>query len=271
MRAAEIMSRFTADTLQLHHRLDIEHKNADIQRANYYTAMAVAAALMLALMLAVWMLRERKRHYENRIRTMNMKLDNVRNRISPHFMFNVLNNKIAGAEKEEASELTALARLIRTNLDMSGKPCVTLESELDFVRQYIDVESYLLGDSFTAEIDIADGVDTRTTMIPSMFVQILTENAIVHGLRGLDGEKRLRINVSRTDGGTTVCVSDNGRGFNPQSLRRKTGLGIISQTIAVANERNKQKMRFDIRNITAEDGTTAGCKATLHVPDGIKI
>lgn len=270
MRSAEIMARFRADTLQLHHDLALEHKNAEIQRAHTMTTGAILTAGVLVLLLIMWYMYTRKKQLQNQVNIMNLKLNNVRNRISPHFMFNVLNNKIVNSGEKEASELMELARLIRTNLDMSSQPYMMLDKELEFVQQYIRVERYLLGDDFKFNIDVADDANIAKVKIPSMFLQILTENAIVHGLKGMEGEKRLRITIARENNLTIISVEDNGPGFNARrALKKGTGLGIISQTIAVTNERNKQKMRFEISNREDSNNQIIGCKATLKIPDCI--
>ena len=270
MRSAEIMARFIADTLQLHHDLALEHKNAEIQRAHTMTTGAILTAVVLVLLLIMWYMYTRKKQLQNQVNIMNLKLNNVRNRISPHFMFNVLNNNIVNSGEKEASELMELARLIRTNLDMSSQPYMMLDKELEFVQQYIRVERYLLGDDFKFNIDVADDADIAKVKIPSMFLQILTENAIVHGLKGMEGEKRLRIYIARENNLTIISVEDNGPGFNARrALKKGTGLGIISQTIAVTNERNKQKMRFEISNREDSNNQIIGCKATLKIPDCI--
>ena len=272
MRTTEIMSRFTTDTLQLHRDLAIEHKNAEIQSIKFTSTLAISIAVTSILLLILWYLYLRKRRFKIQLRMMNLKLDNIRNRISPHFMFNVLNNRIIKSDVKESNELTELAQLIRANLDMSSTLGVELQKELEFVQQYIRVESYLMGDDFHFSIDIAPDVDTSRVKIPSMFIQILTENAIKHALRNKEGIKLLSITVRREQHNTVIRVTDNGPGFNPATLRRKTGMNIISQTIAVINVRNKDKIRFAIRNIYSPDGQqTKGCEATLKVPDGVKI
>lgn len=272
MRTAEIMSRFTTDTLQLHHDLAIEHKNAEIQSIKFTSTLAISIAVTSILLLILWYLYLRKRRFKIQLRMMNLKLDNVRNRISPHFMFNVLNNRIIKSDVKESNELTELAQLIRANLDMSSTLGVELQKELEFVQQYVRVESYLMGDDFHFHIDIAPDVDANSVRIPSMFIQILTENAIKHALRNKEGIKLLSITVRREQHNTVIRVTDNGPGFNHATLRRKTGMNIISQTIAVINVRNKDKIRFAIRNIYSPDGQqTKGCEATLKVPDGVKI
>lgn len=272
MRSAEIMSRFTTDTLQLHRDLAIEHKNAEIQSIKFTSTLAISIAVTSILLLILWYLYLRKRRFKIQLRMMNLKLDNIRNRISPHFMFNVLNNRIIKSDVKESNELTELAQLIRANLDMSSTLGVELQKELEFVQQYIRVESYLMGDDFHFNIDIAPDVDASSVRIPSMFIQIMTENSIKHALRNKEGIKLLSITVRREQHNTVIRVTDNGPGFNPATLRRKTGMNIISQTIAVINVRNKDKIRFAIRNIYSPDGQqTKGCEATLKVPDGVKI
>lgn len=272
MRSAEIMSRFTTDTLQLHRDLAIEHKNAEIQSIKFTSTLAISIAVTSILLLILWYLYLRKRRFKIQLRMMNLKLDNIRNRISPHFMFNVLNNRIIKSDVKESNELTELAQLIRANLDMSSTLGVELQKELEFVQQYVRVESYLMGDDFHFNIDIAPDVDASSVRIPSMFIQILTENAIKHALRNKEDIKLLSITVRREQHNTVIRVTDNGPGFNPATLRRKTGMNIISQTIAVINVRNKDKIRFAIRNIYSPDGQqTKGCEATLKVPDGVKI
>lgn len=272
MRSAEILSRFTTDTLLLHHDLAIEHKNAEIQSIKFTSTLAISIAVTSILLLILWYLYLRKRRFKIQLRMMSLKLDNVRNRISPHFMFNVLNNRIIKSDVKESNELTELAQLIRANLDMSSTLGVELQKELEFVQQYVRVESYLMGDDFHFNIDITPDVDASSVRIPSMFIQILTENAIKHALRNKEGIKLLSITVRREQHNTVIRVTDNGPGFNPATLRRKTGMNIISQTIAVINVRNKVKIRFAIRNICSPDGQQIkGCEATLKVPDGVKI
>lgn len=280
MRSAEIMARFQSDTTQLHHDIAIEHKNAVIQKANTKVSIAVSVVLVLVLIMVVWLMRMKKKRIEYQVDILNLKLLNMRNRISPHFVFNVLNNKIGSSDEKEASELVALSKLIRANLDMSLMPCITLDREMDYLHKYITLERYLLGDDFTFRLDICEGLDMSTINMPSMFLQILTENAIVHGLKGWEGHKELSISITRQpvndearEGAmqTVVTVTDNGPGFNHLRLKKKTGLGVITQTIAVTNQRNRRKMRFDIHNITDKEGKVMGCQATLAVPDGIRF
>lgn len=266
------MARFTSDTLQLRHDLMIEHKNATIAKTKNQLTLAIAIMLILVLILILWFMYIKRKQLKAQMDIMNLRLNIVRNRISPHFVFNVLNNKIINSEQSEATELQDLTRLIRTNLDMSRQPAVTLAEELDFVEKYIRVERFMLGSDFVWHINVAPDVDREQVHVPSMFLQILTENAIIHGLKGWDGHKELTIDVHREQRTTVISVSDNGPVFNASNgtFKKKTGMGIISQTIAITNMHNKNKIRFEITNIE-NNGTVCGCRATLRVPDGVRF
>ena len=272
MRSAEIMARFTSDTLKLHHDLTIEHKNATIEKTQKQLLLSIAIVLLLMLLFALWIMQSKRKQMKAQMDIMNLRLNIVRNRISPHFVFNVLNNKIVNAGRVDDTELLDLTRLIRTNLDMSRQPAVKLAEELDFVEKYIRVERFMLGDDFAWHINVAADVDREKVLVPSMFLQILTENAIIHGLKGWDGHKELTIEVHRELHTTVINVSDNGPGFSTfnGTFKKKTGLGIIAQTVAINNEHNKNKIRFEITNIE-HDGTVCGCRATVRVPDGVKF
>lgn len=273
MRSTDVMQRFAQDTLLLHHQIAIEHKNAEIQESRAVILSVVGLLVILSLVIALLIIIARKKVEKDKLSIMQLKLDGVRNRISPHFVFNVLNNKIVNSDKKEASELLSLSKLIRANLDMSCKMAVSLKEELDFVRQYVAVESQLMDDELKFEVNIAEGIDEECVKLPSMLVQILTENALVHGLRGWEGTKCLTIDVERMEKDVVrISVLDNGPGFDARTMmtKRRIGLNIIGQTMSVINERNKCKMSFQMHNRTNSDGTISGCESVLVIPQKVQ-
>lgn len=272
MRAADIIAQYSTDTLQLHKELTLEHKNAEVERMRLWLVVTISVVFVLILLLLVWIFRTHRNKLKGQMQIMNYKLETARNRISPHFIFNVLNNQIVSSDKEYADGLMNLTKLIRTNLDMAGQMTVTLEDEIDFVNKYVNVEKELLSDGqFEYNVLIDKDIDPKKTIIPSMFIQILTENAFVHGLMGRTGLKKLSIIAKHENGNLRITVADNGPGFDIRSSRgkRRTGLNIIQQTIAVINQHNKRKMRFEMHNRTDENNKIEGCNAILIIPDNI--
>ena len=273
MRASEVMERFTRDTLKLHHDLAMEHKNVELQEVKMFAIAAVAAVLLIIMFFIMKTIQNRRRMETNKLRIMQLKMEAVRNRISPHFVFNVLNNKIVHSGNAEADELMRLSKLIRANLDMSCRLDVSLAEELDFVKQYVEVERPLVDGNFEFKLEVAPDIDLDKVHVPSMFVQILVENALVHGLRGWEGEKQLQVKVERRQKGmTSISVIDNGPGFDIRSTgKKRTGLTVLSQTIAMINERNRSKMTFSMRNLKGEDGKVLGCESSFCIPDEINL
>jgi len=269
MRTSDIMTRYTRDTLQLHHRIAMQEKDADIRKTRYGLYSGVLLAVILALLLLFYITYSRKRRLQMSMQLMNLRLTSARSRISPHFIFNVLNNRISKAGGDDEHELMALVRLIRANLNMSGKQYVSLKEELDFVKYYISVEQAGIGDGFDFKVDAPPDDVLCKIMVPSMFIQILVENSIKHGLKRREGRKRLAINVMVYDSQCRITVTDNGTGFDIRHRNENstgTGLRVIRSTMSIINSTSKRKMRLGIRNISDGNGDISGCEASLVIP-----
>lgn len=129
----------------------------------------------------------------NRREVSVLRLENIRNRLSPHFIFNVLNQEMSTRKEGEKQELSQLVKLMRRNLELAEQLCVTLSEELDFVQTYLNLEQRSLGASFHSHIDIAPDVNPKQVMLPSMMIQIPVENAVKHALRDKPGDRELWI------------------------------------------------------------------------------
>lgn len=273
MRASEIMMRYSQDSLRLHSKMLLQEKDAHIRTAYLWLYVDILLIAVLVLLLLFGITYYRKRRLKMYMQLMHTQLANVRSRISPHFIFNVLNNRIANTNDSDAGELMTLVKLIRANLNMTGKYYVSMKEELDFVGYYISVERHIIGDDFTYEVNAPSDDELTEIMVPSMFIQILVENSIKHGLKNRKGAKRICVDITKGETDCTITVTDNGTGFdirnsNPSST--KTGIKVIRNTINIINHENKRKIRLDIKNIDAPDGSVAGCQVTLMLPLGLK-
>jgi tetratricopeptide (TPR) repeat protein len=268
MRSAEIMNRLTEDTIRLHHQLELDQREIHYARTRALLWMLLGILLAAVLLFVVWYYRERRRRLQEQLNMVTLRIANARQRISPHFVFNVLNSHISNTSGKEAESLIMMSKLIRSNLDMSSRNYVTLAEELDFVRQYVAIERMLIGEDFEFTVNAPEHELLRSIMVPSMLIQILVENAILHGLKNQLGHKVLTITVDAADEETRISVTDNGPGFDIRqynSERSRTGLNIIRTTISSINQENKKlKMRFDIHNDN-------GCHATITIPKNIKL
>ncbi|MCH4156037.1 MAG: histidine kinase [Muribaculaceae bacterium] len=268
--ATEIMMRYQQDTLALHNSLRIENEVHKTDRMYLWLVSNTAVAVVLLLAVIIGVIMVRRRAMRNEMKLLRSRLDGVRSRISPHFIFNVLNHEASGEVNSE--NLQKMAKLMRTNLELSRQTYITLKAELDFVKQYVDAEKSLLGKEFKYSVEVPADSELEKIIVPSMAVQILVENSIKHGLLQKGGKRELCIRVVRNADSTDIFVEDNGTGFTMGGSSSGVGLGlnIIRQTILIVNQNNKKKVRFEIHN-RVENDAIVGCVAHFMIPDGLKF
>ena len=273
MHTADLALRYQQDSTLLAHRVMIRETENEVLRLRQ-AHLIVACMAVLAFLVAVFLYLYNKKKralmlVENRRMVSSLRLENIRNRLSPHFIFNVLNQEMLSRKQEtEQKELASLVKLMRRNLELAEQLCVTLEEELDFVKTYIDLERRSLGDNFFPVIQIAPDVHPSLVFLPSMLIQIPVENAVKHALRGKEGERRLWIDICRRDSGeVSIQITDNGGGYRPNSLHRGTGTGmkVVMQTIQILNAKNKQALDVEVHNVVLSSGET-GCQVSFLLP-----
>ncbi len=275
-RVADIYLRYQQDTTLLAQRNYIKTQQSEINRTRVTATLWIVIAVLLgAMAVAIYLLMRRQRermvarHIEN---IGKMRMENIRNCLSPHFTFNVLNHEIASYADDDPRrrQLMSLVKILRRSVEVSSQMTVTLDEELDFVKTYIQLECSSWGNDFNFTLDTDDGIDTKSFTIPSMFIQIPVENAIKHGLRAIDGEKTLAIRIRKESGGITVSIVNNGRGYSPRLGTSGTGKGlqVIYQTILLLNNKNNSKIKFGIgKNMPGNKGYE-GTKVTYFFPSG---
>lgn len=252
------------------------HNERDGQRYQLTVISLCIASLLVFISLMIFSRIRVRQHAiieeDQQLRISVLRLQNIRNRITPHFIFNELNRAISHAnDAGQYRELQELVKLLRFSLQLNEKLGVTLKNELDFVRYYLDVERKRLGSDFEVEWILDNTVDPEKVLLPAMFIQIPVENAIKHGLSLKEGEKRLQICVSKQAGGTRICVCDNGLGFYPERgqnvFSTGTGLKMLYQTADVLNGMNKEKLTVTVNNCEEVCGT----EVCIFIPANYKI
>lgn len=272
MHTADLTLRYQQDSTLMAHKVLFQKKENEVLVLRQ-TRFVILAVAIVALLVAVFIyLYNRKKRAlilaKNRRIVSSLRLENIRNRLSPHFIFNVLNQEIVSRKENEQRELVALVKLMRRNLELAEQLCVTLAEELDFVKTYIDLERRSLGADFHLIIEIGEDVHSEQVLLPSMLIQIPVENAVKHALRDKEGERNLWISIHRRENGICIKVTDNGGGYRPGSRNRGTGTGmkVIMQTVQILNMKNKESIDVSIHNISLPGGEI-GCEIVFLLPD----
>lgn len=145
--------------------------------------------------------------------------------LQPHFLFNTL-NAISALVREDPAKaerlLVRLSELLRQSLRAGGQPQTSLESELDFLEKYVEVQEARFGERLivTFEVD-SDVLDAR---VPNLILQPLVENAIRHGIAPRAGPGTVHIAAKRAGDQVFLSVSDDGLGFPRERVQEGIGL-----------------------------------------------
>lgn len=231
-------------------------------------SLMIIAGLVLFIVLRRGMMRRREEKMMRKI--MTLREENLRNRITPHFIYNAINHELNNTANGMPMHLDSIVRLIRHQQMVVSQILIPFNEELAFVDDYIKVMSDGADDSIIYNFNMPDDIPSDF-MFPSMALQILVENAFKHGLSLLPaGERKvLQISVSHAGNGkVAVCVFNNGS-HETNNPTGGTGLRVLVETIRIVNERNREKIEFEL-NDTAESHGIKGFAATITLPLTLK-
>ncbi len=265
--------RFKQDTAIVRRDLTLQSTQAEAKSSRLILLLVIGLLVVGVLALVVFYryksLRHKHQHREEMNRMMALKMENVRNRFSPHFVFNVLNIFISNLPKGvNVKPLRLLIQVLRANLLTCDQVAVSLEDELQMVMSYSSLRHETNPWLPMPRFDIAKEVD-MTLMLPSMILQIPVENALKHAFVGMEesGEKpKLDVKIWIEDGMLRIDVIDNGCGGvgavagmgtrkTNAAASTGTGLRILNSTIEMLNAGNARKMYFKMQGrAAAADG-----------------
>ena len=279
--------RFKQDTAIVRRDLTLQSTQAEAKSSRLILLLVIGLLVVGVLALVVFYryksLRHKHQHREEMNRMMALKMENVRNRFSPHFVFNVLNIFISNLPKGvNVKPLRLLIQVLRANLLTCDQVAVSLEDELQMVMSYSSLRHETNPWLPMPRFDIAKEVD-MSLMLPSMILQIPVENALKHAFVGMEesGEKpQLDVKVWIEDGMLRIDVIDNGCGGvgavagmgtrkTNAAASTGTGLRILNSTIEMLNAGNARKMYFKMQSRAGAAGGGSDRQKGMCVSIGV--
>ena len=206
---------------------------------------------------------EDKRKYE---------LQALQAQINPHFLYNTLDSIIWMAETNDSNIVAmteALAKLFRISLN-KGNEEISLERELEHVKNYLIIQSMRYADKFTYEISAESGVERCRTI--KLILQPIVENCIYHGIKKKRGTGKITIRAYRREQNLIIEVSDDGCGMPEEICRKILSDEIESENISgsgigVKNVNERIQLRFGKKyglSYSSEEGV--GTTVTYVLP-----
>lgn len=190
---------------------------------------------------------EEKQAKEKETENLKTELSFLRSQVSPHFMFNVLNNMVALARKKSdllEPSLIKLSSLLRYMLYETDEDKVALEKEIEYLQSYIDLQQQRFGKNISIESNIQKAAGYH---IEPMLLIPFVENAFKHGT-GFIENARIEIDLSVQKGvlhfsvknrysDTMSEVKDKTSGIGLNNVKRRLNL-LYHQNHTLAISRN---------------------------------
>ena len=211
-------------------------------------------------------------------KTSELEMQALRAQMNPHFIFNSLNSInrfILQNNKAQASEyLTKFSRLVRLILQNSQAALITLESELESLQLYLELESVRFDHHFEFKITVDDELDTDIIKVPPLIIQPYAENAIWHGLMHKEEKGHLEIEMYQQEDVLCCRITDDGIGRNKAtelksksaSTHKSMGMQITASRIEMLQQKKQLDTSIKITDLVLPDGSAGGTEVMLKIP-----
>jgi two-component system, LytTR family, sensor histidine kinase AlgZ len=208
----------------------------------------------LALIRGQWQRERDNQRLEAQMLGLTLELERqrlaaIQAQLEPHFLFNALSAISALVRTDDKrsalAAITRLSELLRYAMTASRRDWIELHDELDFVRDYLELQSLRHGDRLHFDI-AANERDWHGFICPPLLLQPLVENSLRHGLETREGACHVHLAIERSGDGVSIRI-DNPM---PESARANPGLGL-----GLANTRERLRVRYKnaARLITREN------------------
>jgi hypothetical protein len=181
----------------------------------------------------------------------------LRMQLSPHTLFNLLHTirgHIEWDPKGAQSMVVQLADLLRRLLNAGERDYSRLNDELQFVRLYLELQQRRFADRLT--VVLPSGDEIPAVWVPSLILQPLVENAVVHGLAGHQGPVTVRITVRMAHEVLTLTVLNT---IAPEKAAGEEGIGL-------SNVRERLAVQFEGRAALAAGGADGEWRSEITMP-----
>lgn len=197
-------------------------------------------------------------------------LEILQSQINPHFLFNTLNTitslaQIEGAEDTERL-LTSFSTLLRFNLRTMNR-VVPIRKELEIIEHYLFIQKQRFGDRLRYYVDAdSSALDAE---IPSLTIQPLVENALIHGIEPKRGGGSIAVTVSaECEGCVVVTVCDSGMGMPEDVVARLQSAetaGAEGEHVGLANTLRRLRLYDAALGVQVDTGAGCGTQISLRL------
>jgi LytS/YehU family sensor histidine kinase len=152
--------------------------------------------------------------------------------------------------------MNVLSSVIRANLDHINEENILLSREIEFLRNYVEIERLRFGENLQVHFHIK--VQDTRVMVPPMLIQPMIEYVIRHGLQVSNEFGRVNVTFTQTGTLLTIEVAEEGDGHPKERKKNRhlsKGIDIVRKRLAIINERfQTDSNRIQVNDVRAETG-----------------
>lgn len=234
----------------------------------WITGLIIVAVLVLVIILITRRIIARGNEKKRALTELELKA--IYSQINPHFIFNTLNAAQFFINKKRFDDaythVSKFSQLLRAYLKSSQDRYITLEDEIQMLKNYIELQQIRFEEKFDYKLEVENKIPVNSIKIPSLLLQPLVENAINHGLFHKESGGMLILKFLQGANNTELLciIEDNGVGrersaeIKKQDSTRKESYGtrLTQQLIDIYREYEKMDIYLEYTDKTApETGT----------------
>ncbi len=239
-------------------------------RWSYYILLYLMYALVFVGLQRLFVYRSQKKK-ETEDKIVKLQLQSVMNQLNPHFTFNAINSiglaMMEGKSMEAYEYFVSLSDLIRKTMKNAFEPYKTLAEEIEFVKQYLHIESYRFSGKLSWAFQQDPSVNVEL-IVPKMLIHIFVENAIKHGIFHNPEGGNIDISINNSSIGLLIMVTDNGVGMSKAfkiEKRRGDGLRILDNYLTLFNCQYKHSVSYNIIDCTNPETDQTGTRVMITI------
>lgn len=246
------------ELMQKYNKSENEKEINELNRKNEISSLnvkiLVVGILAAVLIIVVIIFFYRQSVLKNKFKVLETEQRLNRARMDPHFFFNALTSiQTLSMDEEDNKKVPSLiakfSKIMRQSLESSYDELTTIEEEVSFLTNYLDLQKIRYSNKFDYEIKVDESLEQDELKIPGMLLQPLIENSIEHGFKNMNHKGILKINFIKEPNHLKVELRDNGVGFNTEPTHKgypSRATQIISDRLILLNKKHKSHASYKL-------------------------
>ena len=252
-------------------------------KKNSFILLEIILAILIIYLLTRWRINVIRRKDQLKSEMLasitESRMTALQAQMNPHFIFNAINSiqsLILNKDTQNAYDyLAKFARLVRLVLNNSKRNQIRLQTEIETLELYVQMEQLRFKNNFEFIIHAEELSEQLNEIeIPVMLIQPFVENSIWHGIMPLNELRKgkIELQLSLKKPYLIISIIDNGIGRNqpakdqPEKKHKSLGIQLVEERISLINSSSKEKAHLEINDLTDEKGNPSGTQVTILLP-----